>query len=179
MAEIDIKPAGWKLVEVGRVVLIRSGQYAGKLATIVEIIDHKRVWIAWRRQRLRLTKSQALIDGPSSKEGAVVPRHAVQLDKVTMTPFVIPKLPRAAGTGPVRRFWEKNEIDQKWAESSWAKKTEQQDKRRNLGDFERFKVMRLKKQVCSIFALLSRALRPGNFPFGKMLALLISEDMIC
>jgi ribosomal protein L14E/L6E/L27E len=64
-----------------------------------------------------------------------------------MTPFVIPKLPRAAGTGPVRRLWEKNEIDQKWAESSWAKKKEQQDRRRNLGDFERFKVMRLKKQV--------------------------------
>jgi len=64
-----------------------------------------------------------------------------------MTPFVIPKLPRAAGTGPVRRLWEKNEIDQKWVESSWAKKKEQQDRRKNLGDFERFKVMRLKKQV--------------------------------
>lgn len=94
-----------------------------------------------------LTKLQALIDGPSSKEGAIVPRHAVQLDKVTMTPFVIPKLPRAAGTGPVKRLWEKNEIDQKWAESSWAKKKETQDRRKNLGDFERFKVMRLKKQV--------------------------------
>lgn len=43
MAQIDIKPAGWKLVEVGRVILLRSGPHAGKLATIVEIIDHKRV----------------------------------------------------------------------------------------------------------------------------------------
>ena len=43
MSGIDIKPAGWKLVEVGRVVLLRSGPHAGKLATIVEIIDHKRV----------------------------------------------------------------------------------------------------------------------------------------
>jgi large subunit ribosomal protein L14e len=90
---------------------------------------------------------QALIDGPSGKEGAIVPRHAVQLDKVTMTPFVIPKLPRAAGSGPVQRLWEKNEIDQKWAESSWAKKKVTQDRRKSLGDFERFKVMRLKKQV--------------------------------
>lgn len=97
-----------------------------------------------------LTELQALVDGPSSKENAVVPRHAIQLDKVTMTPFVIPKLPRAAGTGPVRRLWEKNEIDKKWAESSWAKKSERQEKRRNLGDFERFKVMRLKKQVSPI-----------------------------
>ena len=43
MASIDLKPAGWKLVEVGRVVLLRAGPYAGKIATIVEIIDHKRV----------------------------------------------------------------------------------------------------------------------------------------
>ncbi|KAL2424560.1 hypothetical protein ABEF95_003140, partial [Exophiala dermatitidis] len=35
----------------------------------------------------------------------------------------------------------------KWAQSSWAKKREQQDRRRNLTDFERFKVMRLKKQA--------------------------------
>lgn len=44
-------------------------------------------------------------------------------------------------------MWEKHEIDQKWSETSWAKKKAQQDKRKALGDFERFKVMRLKKQV--------------------------------
>jgi ribosomal protein L14E/L6E/L27E len=88
-----------------------------------------------------------LVDGPSGKEGAVVPRQAIALDHVYLTPFVIPKMPRAAGTGPVKRLWEKHEIDQKWAESSWAKKREQQDRRKNLTDFERFKVMRLKKQV--------------------------------
>lgn len=43
MSEIDIKLAQWKLVEVGRLVLIRRGPYTGKLAAIVEIIDHRRV----------------------------------------------------------------------------------------------------------------------------------------
>jgi large subunit ribosomal protein L14e len=43
MANVDIKAASWKLVEVGRVVLIRRGPSTGKLAVIVEIIDHKRV----------------------------------------------------------------------------------------------------------------------------------------
>lgn len=43
MADIDVQVAQWKLVEVGRVVLIRSGPYTGKLAAIVEIVDHKRV----------------------------------------------------------------------------------------------------------------------------------------
>src|SRR5277367_2299622 len=85
-----------------------------------------------------LSDSQALIDGPSGREGAVVPRQAAPLDNVYLTPFVIPKLPRSAGTGPVKRLWEKHEIDQK---------RDQQDRRRNLTDFERFKVMRLKKQV--------------------------------
>lgn len=40
---LDIKPAGWKLVEVGRIVHLRSGPFEGKLATIVEIIDQSRV----------------------------------------------------------------------------------------------------------------------------------------
>lgn len=43
MADIDVKIAQWKLVEVGRVVLIRRGPFTGKLAVIVEIVDHRRV----------------------------------------------------------------------------------------------------------------------------------------
>ncbi len=43
MAEIEIKASQWRLVEVGRVVLFTHGQYIGRLAAIVEIIDHKRV----------------------------------------------------------------------------------------------------------------------------------------
>ena len=43
MADIDVKVASWRLVEVGRLVLIRRGPYTGKLAAIVEIVDHRRV----------------------------------------------------------------------------------------------------------------------------------------
>lgn len=43
MADIDVKVASWRLVEVGRLLLIRKGPYTGKLAAIVEIVDHKRV----------------------------------------------------------------------------------------------------------------------------------------
>ncbi|KAJ9608270.1 hypothetical protein H2200_007258 [Cladophialophora chaetospira] len=131
MSNVDIKPAGWKLVEIGRIVTIRSGPFDGKLATVAEIIDPGRV----------------LIDGPSTKEDAVVPRQAIATSALSLTPWVIPNLPKAAGTGAVKKAWEKNEIDKKWLESSWAKKREQQDRRRNLTDFERFKVMRLKKQA--------------------------------
>lgn len=65
---------------------------------------------------------------------------------------MIPQLPRAAGTGPVRKAWQANEIDGKWAKSSYAHKAERAERRKNLNDFERFKVMRLRKQVCCLSA---------------------------
>jgi large subunit ribosomal protein L14e len=45
MGDAEITTSAWRLVEVGRVVLFNEGQYEGRLAAIVEIIDHKRVWI--------------------------------------------------------------------------------------------------------------------------------------
>lgn len=90
---------------------------------------------------------QVLVDGPSGDENKVVPRHVAPLAHVSLTPLTIPKLPLAAGTGPVKKLWAKEEIDSKWANSSFSKKKEQMDRRRNLTDFERFKVMRLRKQV--------------------------------
>jgi large subunit ribosomal protein L14e len=59
---------------------------------------------------------------------------------------VIDKLPRASGSSAVKRAWEKAGIDAKWKESNWAKKRQTQARRKALTDFERFKVLRLKKQ---------------------------------
>lgn len=44
MGDLNIEGSKWPLVEVGRVVLLNGDHPdSGKLATIVEIIDHKRV----------------------------------------------------------------------------------------------------------------------------------------
>lgn len=44
MGEAVIEGSNWRLVEVGRVVVINGDHpFAGKLAAIVEIVDHKRV----------------------------------------------------------------------------------------------------------------------------------------
>lgn len=43
MGDINIVATEWRTVEVGRIVLIQEGPDAGRLAAIVEIIDHKRV----------------------------------------------------------------------------------------------------------------------------------------
>ncbi|EAA36538.1 hypothetical protein GE21DRAFT_2093 [Neurospora crassa] len=126
MADIQIGSSAWRLVEVGRVLKLEGGS----LATIVEIVDHKRV----------------LVDGPSSDPKLAAPRGVVSLSRTLLTPLVVEKLPRGARTGAVKKAWEAAGIDAKWKESNWAKKQLQQERRKALTDFDRFKVMRLKKQ---------------------------------
>lgn len=92
------------------------------------------------------TNLQALIDGPSSDSALQVTRQLVSFSNVVLTDFVVANLPRGARTPTVKKFWEKAEIDKKWKESNWAKKRDQQTKRAALTDFDRFKVLRLKKQ---------------------------------
>ncbi|KAI7787496.1 50S ribosomal protein L14e [Diaporthe eres] len=130
MGDATISAPKWRLVEVGRVVLIQDGPSAGRLATIVEIIDHKR----------------ALVDGPASDAALAVPRQAVSFSNVLLSDLVVANLPRGARTPTVKKFWEKAEIDSKWKASNWAKTKAQQAKRSALTDFDRFKVLRLKKQ---------------------------------
>ncbi|KAF7845652.1 hypothetical protein BT93_L1417 [Corymbia citriodora subsp. variegata] len=131
MGDANIKASQWRQVEVGRVVLFSTGLYANRLAVIAEIIDHKRV----------------LVDGPASKPEKVVPRHSAALSDLSLTPIVIDKLPRAAGNAAIKAAWEKAQVDKAWDESAWAKNRERSVKRRQLTDFERFKVMRLRKQA--------------------------------
>lgn len=48
-----VKASNWRLVEVGRVVLVKN---TGKLATIVEIIDQKKVCFKQLPYKLKWTK---------------------------------------------------------------------------------------------------------------------------
>lgn len=64
---------------------------------------------------------------------------------------MLPNFPKGAGTGAVKKQWEKYEVDSKWEDSAWAKSRAQSTKRRGLTDFERFKVLRLRKQVCAVY----------------------------
>ncbi|KAG8790349.1 hypothetical protein FRC12_012090 [Ceratobasidium sp. 428] len=115
-----------RFVEVGRVVLLKSGPSEGKIATIVEIVDHNR----------------AIIDGPLTG----VPRQSYPYRHLVLTPLTVKGLPRGAGSGAVKKFTEKSDVVTKWENSSWAKKRAAVAKRRTLGDFDRFSVLVLKKQ---------------------------------
>ncbi|KAK4991014.1 hypothetical protein LTR50_002092 [Elasticomyces elasticus] len=53
MGDANVTESKWRHVEVGRVVLFSQGPYAGKLAAIVQIIDHKRVRSSTTQQQVR------------------------------------------------------------------------------------------------------------------------------
>ena len=61
-----------RFVEIGRIGLITYGPDAGKLCTIVDVIDNNRV----------------LVDGPEPITG--VHRHALNIKRMQLTDFVIP-----------------------------------------------------------------------------------------
>ena len=115
-----------RFVQVGRVVFANNGKDAGKLAVISEIIDHNR----------------ALIDGPNNG----VARQVISYNDVTLTPYVVKGLPRAARSPVVAKYFEKAGVQAKWEASAWAKKLAARKRRAELTDFERFQVMKLKKQ---------------------------------
>ncbi|KAL5514357.1 hypothetical protein ACEPAG_2445 [Sanghuangporus baumii] len=116
-----------RFVEVGRVVLLNSGESEGKIAVIVEIIDHNR----------------AIVDNPLTD----VPRQAFRYRHMTLTPLTVPKLPRGAGSGVVKKRLEAGKILEKWTNSPWAKRIDAVKKRRGLNDFGRFKAMVQRKQL--------------------------------
>lgn len=91
---------------------------------------------------------QVLVEGPSDKPELAVPRQAAPLSALSLTGIVIENLPRAVGPAALKKKWAAAEVDSKWTQSSYAKKLEKASRRKQLSDFERFKVMRLRKQVC-------------------------------
>ncbi|KAJ7116377.1 60S ribosomal protein L14 [Mycena epipterygia] len=114
-----------RFVEVGRVVLLKSGPFSGKIAVIAEIIDHNR----------------AVIDGPTTG----VTRQSYPYKHLTLTPLTLTKLPRGAGSGVIKKLLEQEATIEKWDKSSWAQKRAATEKRRSLNDFGRFGVMLAKK----------------------------------
>jgi len=108
------------------VVFINYGEYEGKLAVIVDIIDHNR----------------ALIDGPVSG----VPRHSHAFRRLTLTDLVVKGFPRGGRSSIVRKYFEKEGILEKWNKTAWARKLEDRKRRAALTDFERFQLLKLKKQ---------------------------------
>eukprot|EP00558_Chaetoceros_sp_UNC1202_P004636 CAMPEP_0197239124 /NCGR_PEP_ID=MMETSP1429-20130617/5633_1 /TAXON_ID=49237 /ORGANISM="Chaetoceros sp., Strain UNC1202" /LENGTH=134 /DNA_ID=CAMNT_0042698469 /DNA_START=44 /DNA_END=448 /DNA_ORIENTATION=- len=122
-----------RYVEVGRIVLINYGPDAGKLATIIDIVD----------------QNKCLVDGPVNLTG--VARQVIPYGRIALTDFTI-KISRNARQKTLTAAWTEADIQGKWDATSWAKKLSSKKKRASLSDFGRFKVMVARKQKSSIIA---------------------------
>ncbi|CAI2314389.1 unnamed protein product [Caenorhabditis sp. 36 PRJEB53466] len=113
-----------RVVQIGRVVFIASGNDQGKLATIVNVIDGNRVQV----------------DGPSS--GVV--RSVRNLKDLHLTKFVI-KVRVGQRTKSVQTAFDAAKVAENFQKTQWAKKIAQRAIRSKLTDFERYKLMKAKQ----------------------------------
>merc|ERR1712178_52812 len=133
----DLKMPFTRFVEIGRVAYVAHGDDKGKLVVIVDVIDQNR----------------ALVDGPCSG----VNRKDINFKALHLTQLAV-KIGPSARSGTVKKAWEKAEITKKWEETTWAKKLAAREKRANLSDFDRFKLMKAKQARNRII----------NVEFGKL-----------
>ena len=111
-----------RFVEPGRLALITYGPCEGKMATVIDIVDQKRV----------------IVDGPSDVTG--VHRHMMPVRRLSLTDFKS-KIPRGARVKSLKRGLKEGDTLNKFKASSWGKKLSAREARKNLTDFERFQVM--------------------------------------
>ena len=138
--------------------IVSSVIYACKFVVIVEIIDNKRVRFKQysfhsypkvdTSPGTNIHGTQVLVEGPSSEDKHSVPRHDAKLSYMSLTGIVIPKLPRGIGRTALKKKWEEHEVESKWAKSNFAQSRARSERRKELSDFERYKVMKLSRQVC-------------------------------
>jgi large subunit ribosomal protein L14e len=122
-----------RYMEVGRVVFINYGPEAGKLATVIDIVD----------------QNKCLIDGPRDITG--VSRQVIPYTRIALTDYTV-NIQQNARQKTLKKAWAEADVLAKWEASSWAKKLASKKKRASLSDFDRFKVMVAKKQKTEIIA---------------------------
>merc|ERR1712166_262220 len=103
------------------------GPCAGKMCTVIDIVDQKRV----------------VVDGPEKITG--VRRHMMPVKRLSLTDFKA-TIPRGAREKTLKVALTKDNIMKKWADSSWAKKLKATKTRSFMNDFDRFKLMVAKKK---------------------------------
>lgn len=92
---------------------------------------------------------QALVDGPYGVTG--VNRQVINFRRLSLTDFTV-SVPRHARQKTLKKALEKESVMSKWEQTAWAKRAAKQQKRSQLTDFDRFKVMIARKQVRSVLS---------------------------
>jgi len=90
-----------------------------------------------------LNDKRVLIDG----EG--IQRQVIPIKRLQLTRQVL-KIGRGARTGKVRTIISKENVAKKFADSSLGKSFAKQQRRQNLTDFERYKVLVLRRKLSKL-----------------------------
>ena len=135
-----------RFIEVGRVIIINYGPLVGKLAVIVDILTTTRVIV------------QGLKGG--------VRRQELSLKRVTLTDDKI-NIKRGAKREEVFKAIEEYKLEEKYKQSNFAKKAELRQKRANLTDFDRFKVMRLRQKRAVLRHLATKGIKKAGDKKGQ------------
>ena len=69
------------------------------------------------------------------------------------------KFPHSAGEKVVKQALEVGDIGEKWKATSWAKKLKKRQVRRNLSDFQRFKLKNLKQKKARMLSVSTAKVR--------------------
>mmetsp|Transcript_10411 Transcript_10411/g.29407 ORF Transcript_10411/g.29407 Transcript_10411/m.29407 type:complete len:112 (-) Transcript_10411:71-406(-) len=110
------------------------------MCTIIDIVDQKKV----------------VVDGPESITG--VHRHMLPIKRLSLTDLKA-TIPRGAREKTLKLALEKEGILAKWSETRWAKALKARETRRNMTDFERFKLYVAKRNRSKV---VKKALKPAK-----------------
>ena len=135
-----------RFVEVGRVIMVNYGPLVGKLAVIVDV----------------LTTTKVLVQG--LKGG--IRRQELSLRRVTLTDYKL-DIKRGAKQDEVFKALDAYKLDEKFKQSPYAKKCEQRQKRANLTDFDRFKVMKLRQKRAVLRHIAAKGTKKPKGQKGK------------
>ena len=115
------------LLEIGRVVYINFGAHVGKLAVICELVNKNRV----------------IVSGP----GLGVPRTMITIRRIELTKFKLPNVKYGTKEGELKKEIDAFKLQERFNKSSRGQKILQKQKRSQLSDFDRFKVLVLKRKL--------------------------------
>jgi large subunit ribosomal protein L14e len=116
-----------KHVEVGRVCRVNFGPEEGKLCVVADLVNLKRVVV----------------------DGEELERQVMPVRRLTLTDLKLP-IRWGSRTGVIRKHITKANLKGQFAKTALGQKLAKLQRRSELNDFDRFKVMLLKKKLARI-----------------------------
>ena len=114
-------------LEIGRVVLFTFGPYVNKLAIVLDMVSAK----------------QILVSGP----GLGVPKTVTNVKRLKLTKFRLASVSKGEKHSTLQQKIADADVQGKFDSSVLGTKLRNQEKRRALSDFERFKVKQLRMRM--------------------------------